>query len=126
MEKKERKNSGGYAPLRADGASVGMPDGVKGFLIVECCACGKQKAFFVKKELNRYECTCGQRTKLVDMVPVYMRCECGKSFRYLTNIEHLQFTANCPHCGSPVELELGNSGKAYITMGQTQPKRRKR
>lgn len=102
------------------------PDGVTGFLIIDCCACGKIKAFCCKKPLNRYECTCGQRTKLRDLVPVYLRCECGKSFHYKTNTERLQFTANCPHCGSPVELELGASGKAYITMGQTEPKRRKR
>lgn len=101
-------------------------NGMIGFLIIECCACGKQKAFCCRKPLYKYECTCGQRTKLVDMVPVYMRCECGKSFHYLTNTERLQFTANCPHCGSPVELELGNSAKAYITMGQGYPVNRRK
>lgn len=115
MENKREKNP--------TSAPCGVPSprgegGAKGFLILECCACGKQKAFCSKKPIQRFECTCGQRTKLDDPVPVYMRCECGKSFRYMTNIDRLRFTANCPHCGSPVELELGNSGKAYITMGQ--------
>ena len=118
MEKKECKNSAEQAAPRTDG--------VKGFLIVECCACSMEKAFFVKKELTRYECTCGQRTKLRDLVPVYMHCECGRSFRYMTNIDKLQFTVNCVHCETPVEVELGKSGREYVTMGHEYPQRRKR
>ena len=103
------------------------PEGVIGFLLVECCACGKQKAFCCRKPLSRYECTCGQRTKLNNMAPVHMRCECGKYYYYKTNLESLQFTMNCPTCGSPVEIELGASGREYVTMGQGKSgKKRKR
>lgn len=102
-------------------------NGIIGFLIVECCACGKQKAFCCKKPIYRYECTCGQISKLDNLVPVFMRCECGRKFRYMTNIDKRQFTGRCPQCESPVELELDKYGKAYVTMGQAQPvKRRKR
>jgi len=100
-------------------------EGAKGFLIIECI-CGKRKAFCCKKPLWKYECTCGQRNELNDLVPVYMRCECGKYFHYMTNIDALQFTVNCPHCGTPVELELGSSGKAYVTMGKDYPAQRRK
>lgn len=59
---------------------------------------------------------CGATTELSGMRPAYIHCECGKDFRYMTNIQDKQFTYTCFKCGSPVEMELNGKGNAFITI----------
>lgn len=59
------------------------------------------------------------------MVPVYLHCECGRSYKFRTNMDALQFTAKCPNCGSPVEMELNKNWTAYVVMGSENTRRKK-
>lgn len=101
-------------------------NGVSGFLIMQCCACRKIKIFSTKYALTRFECACGQRTKIEDVAPAYVNCECGARRKYRTNVTDLQFTARCVECGSPVEMELGKNGRVYETMGSGYEARKNR
>lgn len=46
----------------------------------------------------------------------HIRCKCGKSFKYRTNIEEDSITYNCLSCGAPVDLAYNKKARAYQTV----------
>lgn len=92
-------------------------NGYTGFLIIKCRQCGDEHPFCTKTPMKSSTCSkCGATTELSGMRPAYIHCECGKDFRYMTNIQDKQFTYTCFKCGSPVEMELNGKGNAFITI----------
>ena len=91
-------------------------DGYKGFLYVECEECGTIKGFCVKRPIAYHKCECGHETKLTDLLPAHVKCECNSRFTYHTNIQGDAFTIDCLHCSSPVDMELNGKGTAFVTV----------
>lgn len=88
----------------------------KGFLYIKCEACGNTKGFCAKTPIKEARCDCGHATLLKDLKPMYVNCECGKSFKYRTNLTDNTIAYNCIQCGSPVDLEYHGKKNAYETI----------
>lgn len=88
----------------------------KGFLYIKCEKCGGIKGFCVKDKLKYYKCECGHKTELNDLKRLLVSCECGRFFRYQTNMTQTEFDVCCRDCGSPVAVEWNNKRKRYETM----------
>lgn len=89
----------------------------KGFLYIECESCGKVKGYYAKYPSTYYQCKCGHRTPLRSLRMAHVHCKCGNEFRYRTNLQNQEFTISCLSCGSPVDMELGAKGTAFVTVG---------
>lgn len=89
----------------------------KGFLMVRCEECGAIKAFCAKRETYGFKCDeCGAQTPLEKLRPMFMRCKCGKEFRYKTNMTDKYVTHTCISCHAPVDMELNRRETAYVTI----------
>ena len=89
----------------------------KGFLMVKCEECGAVKAFCAKRETYGFKCDkCGAQTPLEKLRPMFMRCKCGKEFRYKTNLTEKYVTHTCISCHAPVDMELNRRETAYVTI----------
>lgn len=89
----------------------------KGFLLIECEACGKLRGFYSKNPTSAYYCACGYDTPLKELRPAHLHCKCGSSFKYMTNVRKSSFSYSCLDCGAPIDLELNKSGTAFVTVG---------
>lgn len=89
----------------------------RGFLFVKCEACGKVKGFLSRHTLTYYQCECGHKTELHGLRFAHVDCKCGKKYTYITNLQD-DFTIDCLNCGSPVDMEMGAKGTAFVTVGQ--------
>lgn len=104
-EKDDTDQSGGVN-VRQD-----TPDGYKGFLLLRCEHCGKERAFNIKTPINDYLCSCcGKVTELDKMRRVRFQCECGKTWQYMTNIDDRFVEVTCISCGSPMAAEQDKNG----------------
>lgn len=90
--------------------------GYGGFLYIKCPDCGKVKGFCAKARISNFRCDCGSLTRLEQLVPLYLNCECGRNARYLTNMEEPAFDVACYDCGNPVAVEWNPKKKQYETM----------
>ncbi len=90
--------------------------GYGGFLYIKCPDCGKIKGFCAKTRLSNFRCECGSVTRLENLVPLYMNCECGRNSRYLTNMEEPAFDMICYDCGNPVAVEWNSKKRQYETI----------
>lgn len=90
--------------------------GYGGFLYIKCPDCGKIKGFCAKARLSNFRCDCGSVTKLENMVPLYMNCECGRNSRYLTNMDEPAFDIVCYDCGNPVAVAWNEHKRQYETI----------
>ena len=89
----------------------------RGFLMIECEECRAVKAFCAKRELYAFRCDkCGHETPLENLLPMFMRCKCGRQFRYKTNLTAPEFSHNCLDCESPVDMRLNRRRTAYVTI----------
>lgn len=89
----------------------------KGFLLIRCAQCGELRGFCAKRPISSYRCAaCGGETPLHDLMSAHIRCKCGKSFKYRTNIEEDSITYNCLSCGAPVDLAYNKKSRAYQTV----------
>lgn len=90
--------------------------GYGGFLYIKCPDCGKIKGFCAKVRLSNFRCDCGSVTRLENLVPLYLNCECGRNARYLTNMDEPAFDVVCYDCGNPVAVEWNQKKKQYETI----------
>lgn len=90
-------------------------DGYKGFLYIKCPVCGKTKGFCVKTGITEYGCECGHKVQLEDLKPMYVHCDCGKDFKYFTNMDEDTFNYKCINCGDIVKIRMNTRGTAYVT-----------
>lgn len=92
-------------------------EGYRGFLYIRCDKCGEVKGFCTKSPILQSRCDqCGHNTDLRDLLPMFVKCECGAEFKYKTNMIANAFTYNCLRCGSPIDMELNGKGTAFVTM----------
>lgn len=90
--------------------------GYGGFLYIKCPDCGKIKGFCAKARLSNFRCECGSTTKLENLVPLFLHCECGRNARYLTNMEEPVFDIVCYDCGNPVPVAWNAKKRQYETI----------
>lgn len=90
----------------------------KGFLYMKCPECSDITGFCSKKEVQGYHCfECGADIPFTDkLVPLYINCQCGRGFKYMTNITDNMFDINCIECGSPVAVQYNAKKKLYETI----------
>lgn len=112
--------SGWNMPAAGQG-NAERPDGqeaYKGFLFIRCEECGEVKGFNSKHPATYFQCNCGHRTALRGLRMAHVRCnKCGGEFNYRTNLQ-TDFTIDCLTCGSPVDMERGAKGTAFVPVGQ--------
>ena len=92
----------------------------RGFLLIRCEECGEVKAYCAKRETYGFRCKCGHETPLEKLRPMYVKCKCGKEFRYKTNLTDQRYMHSCLDCGSPIDLEINRRGTAYVTIGESE------
>ncbi|WP_312428342.1 hypothetical protein [Lacrimispora sp.] len=87
----------------------------KGFVYIKCPVCGKEKGLCMKKESDHFHCdSCGKRSEFEKpLVPLFLNCECGKRFKYLTNMTESLFDINCLGCGAPVAVKWNGDKQIY-------------
>ncbi len=90
-------------------------EGYKGFLYVKCQSCEKTKDFCAKETITEAKCSCGKKIPLKNLKPMYVKCDCGKDFRYFTNMTDDHFTCKCINCSSKVKIRINTRGTAYVT-----------
>lgn len=91
--------------------------GYKGFLHIKCPCCGKPFSFNARVLRKEYECNdCHTKLELENLVPLYLNCKCGRSFRYFTNAEETIFGVSCLSCGAPVAVEYISKKARYETI----------
>ncbi|WAJ24033.1 hypothetical protein [Lacrimispora xylanolytica] len=90
----------------------------KGFMYIKCPVCGKEKGLCMKKEADHYHCdSCGKRSEFEKpLVPLFVNCECGRRFKYLTNMMESLFDINCLDCGAPVAVKWNEDKQIYETI----------
>lgn len=89
-----------------------------GFLYLKCKECGKIKGFCPKKRIEIYRCSeCGAETPFSEELrPLYVNCECGGSYKYMTNMTEEAFDVRCIECGNPVAVKWNEKKQIYETM----------
>lgn len=87
----------------------------KGFVYIKCPVCGKERGTCFKKESDHYHCDgCGSRSEFEKpLVPLFVNCECGKRFKYLTNMTESLFDISCLDCGAPVTVKWNEDKRIY-------------
>lgn len=91
--------------------------GYSGFLYIECPECKESTGFYIWNEMSEYRCkACGHKHELPELVPLSVKCQCGKSFPYMTNRTEPMFDVNCVECGCPVSVEYHDNTKSYETI----------
>lgn len=65
--------------------------------------------------IKEHICECGHKLKIQNLKPMYVHCDCGKDFRYYTNIEDENFKYECINCGEEVDIQINTRGTAYVT-----------
>lgn len=89
-------------------------DGCKGFLYVKCPSCGHERGLYAKQNITSHKCrACGRVFKLQNMVPMKIRCQCGKQLNYMTNSQEKMFDVACIDCGNPVAVEWNKKKGIY-------------
>lgn len=90
----------------------------KGFLYMRCPSCGKVRGFCMKNESDRYTCNeCGNSHVFeAPLIPMYVRCECGSSFTYKTNMDRETFDITCIQCGAPVAIAYNEKKDVFETI----------
>lgn len=95
-------------------------NGYHGFLYIECRSCGHVRGFNSRVNMKNYKCTeCNNMTTLPRLVPLEAKCECGKTWRYMTNCTKEKFDFNCLSCGSPMSVEYNSKEDKYVPLLRT-------
>lgn len=90
----------------------------RGFMYLKCPNCGVIKGFCSKEELESYHCkSCGTDTLFSsELKPLYLSCQCGERFKYMTNMDVGMFDVDCINCGNPVAVGWNERKKIYETI----------
>lgn len=107
-------------PVEAEAAppaKIQPKRGHKGFLLIKCPECGEIKGFCRKEPITEYRCPCGAATPLEeDLTAAYLRCQCGSTWKYRTNITDEVIEYNCLNCGCPVDMAYNKKKGIYETI----------
>lgn len=66
--------------------------------------------------IKQCHCKCGNAIPLKDLKEVFLKCTCGRAYKYMTNIEEEQFRFPCYGCKK--EIQLFRDKDAYYTAGR--------
>lgn len=90
----------------------------KGFLYIRCPDCGNEKGFCSKNGIHGIHCDeCGCNKEFTEpLIPMYVNCECGGNFRYMTNKKEEMFDMTCIECGAPVPMKYNGKKNCYETI----------
>ena len=90
----------------------------KGFIYWKCKKCGTIRGFCLKKESKGIHCMiCGADSLFEEpLKPTYAKCECGKSYKYMTNMDEEMFDMNCMECGAPIPIKWNAHDMCYQTI----------
>ena len=92
-------------------------EGHKGFLYLNCPECGVKRGFNIKTPITEFTCReCGTAFAVEDLVPLYVNCECGSSFRYKTNMSVDMCVIACLNCGQQVAVSWNAKKGIYETI----------
>lgn len=95
-----------------------VPPPYYGFMYIRCENCGAARGLCSKTALNRYYCSaCRVSSDMPPgLTPLFVNCECGKKFHYLTNMTDKTFDIPCLSCGSPVPTQYNAKTGMYETI----------
>lgn len=90
----------------------------KGFQYIQCSHCKKENGFSTKEPISNYTCKeCGNVTNYnKPLVPLYINCECGGRYFYLTNKTEPSFDVPCLSCGQPIAVQYNEKKGIYETI----------
>lgn len=89
-----------------------------GFLYIRCPECGSEKGTCSRKGTHSIHCdVCGCNDEFSEpLVPMYVSCECGGRYKYMTNKKEEMFDIPCLNCGAPVPIRYNRKKKIYETI----------
>ena len=90
----------------------------KGFLYIHCPECGAEKGQCSKKGMHSIHCdNCGCNEEFTEpLIPMYVNCECGGRYKYMTNKKEEMFDIPCLSCGAPVPIRYNRKKNIYETI----------
>lgn len=105
-----------HADPHAHVERITFETGYRGFLILNCGACGKSYTINAREPVTETTCkACGHVTALEEMAAVEMCCpDCGKTWRYKTNSEQADVSARCISCGAVMVSEWDRKLRRYV------------
>jgi ribosomal protein S27E len=115
------------AAAQKEGMDVRRADnghGFRGFLLIRCPNCGKDKPFYMRDPITFFKCRdCGERVDLVPaaMFPAYATCpkRCGqRQVKYMTNAVPGyggELRTDCMTCHAPIVMTPARTGTAWTT-----------
>ena len=66
---------------------------------------------------RQQEDNCGCNKEFTEpLIPMYVNCECGGRFRYMTNKKEEMFDMTCIECGAPVPMRYNGKKNCYETI----------
>lgn len=92
-------------------------EGYKGFLYIKCPKCRKIKGFCAKEYTKEHRCECGENVRLENLRPMYAKCQCGKQYKYYTNMDEEVFEYSCLNCGALIDMKINSRKNAFVTLG---------
>lgn len=94
------------------------PKEYKGFLHIQCKACGAIRTFTSKQFISSLYCSrCGNTEVFMEkFTPAWINCQCGMNARYMTNMTDRMFDIKCVSCGGPVAVEYDPRKRIYKTI----------
>lgn len=91
---------------------------VKGFLYIRCPKCGTERGFCTSDPITETTCRiCGHEISYSEPLRlVWLHCECGARYHYMTNIQDHMFEINCLSCKRSVAVEWNKKKNLYGTI----------
>lgn len=91
---------------------------VNGFVYIQCPKCKFTRGLFIKNQTTMRCLECDSEIDLTkeDLIPLYLRCECGNRLNYLTNITDKMTDVECKKCGYLVPVAYNPHGNKYDTI----------
>lgn len=122
LELQERQEGGQGKPREVEPVTeepvISERKTYSGFLYLKCKECGEIRGFCPKKGIETYHCSeCGAETPFSEeLKPLYVNCECGEKYKYMTNMTEEIFDIQCIECGNPVAVKWNEKKQIYETV----------
>lgn len=122
LELQERQEGGQGKPREVEPVTeepvISERKTYSGFLHLKCKECGEIRGFCPKKGIETYHCSeCGAETPFSEeLKPLYVNCECGEKYKYMTNMTEEIFDIQCIECGNPVAVKWNEKKQIYETV----------